>query len=68
MLSDNEKKKLLEGLDKIYANRPQSILEEEPHYETVMIGEYKARKISGSFEDYAKSNGLVNVKDVQWSR
>lgn len=67
MLSSNEEKELLRGLDKVYAQRPQDLLEEVEQCTTITVGGYTVRKINGSFEEYARVNGLINVNDIQWS-
>lgn len=67
-MNEQERKDILKGLDEVYAKRPQTLLNESSQFETVMIGGYAVKKISGSFNDYAKSNGLINIDDVQWSR
>lgn len=68
MLSEKEKQEMLKGLDEVYARRKTYIIENENPQDYVIINGIRVRKIKGSFEDYAKTNGLINAKDIEWSK
>lgn len=63
IMQEDKKTRLLKGLDEYYKRR--NIMVNESTEETVTIGNITAIKINCSFEEYAKSKGLINVRDVQ---
>lgn len=65
---DKEKKeRLLKGLDQYYSQRSDSINDPDEPKSTIVINGITATKIKGTFADYAKSHGLINIKDIQWN-
>ena len=66
MLSEQKKKRLNKGLKEYYSKR-RNTLTESTEKEIIQIGNLSVTKINGSFDNYAKSKGLINIKDIQWN-
>lgn len=58
---------LLRGIDEYCRNR-KNMLQEDINREIIEINGIKMTKISGSFEEYAKKNNLINANDIIWSK
>lgn len=66
-MNNTKKERLLKGLDEYYSKRTDLLNESNEPKSTIVINSINVTKINGTFADYAKSHGLININDIQWN-